>query len=104
MKCFFICGMSFIALLVLMALILFIANGGALTGALGKGLYDINPIIINLPQAIIQRYIWSDLWIIIFVPLLKLNAWKAFLLLFLIPSIISIITKAWSQRCQKQKN
>ncbi len=103
MKCLLslvICGIFWLAMADLLLAMLYAINGGQFGVPLGKGLFDINPIIINLPQAIIQRYIWADLWGII-VPVLQLKAIYVFLGGFLIPMMIYGLSQWGCNKCQK---
>jgi hypothetical protein len=51
--------------------------GHDLAQPLGRVWYTVHSASLNLLQAIVQRYIYADLWDGVFVPFLLLSGWQA---------------------------
>lgn len=63
----------------LLILDIFAFLGGVAGTALGKVWFDTHTYSLNFLQAIIQRYVWVDLWQGGIVPILQMPAWLGLL-------------------------
>lgn len=72
--------------------------GQDLLQPMGRVWFTAHAASLNLLQAIVQRYIYADLWDAVFVPFLLLPAWKALAVVFLVLAVIGGIFLAFARR------
>jgi uncharacterized protein (DUF2062 family) len=72
--------------------------GQDLLQPLGRVWFTAHAASLNLLQAVVQRYVYADLWDAVFVPFLLLAAWKALAVAFIILAVISGIFLAFARR------
>ena len=72
--------------------------GQDLVQPLGRVWFTVHGASLNLLQAIIQRYVYADMWDAVFVPFLLLPAWKAFAVLIIGCVVIGGLFIAISRR------
>lgn len=76
--------------------------GQDLLQPLGRVWFTAHAASLNLLQAVVQRYIYADLWDAAFVPFLLMPAWKAFAVLFLALAVIGGTFLAFSRRRRRR--
>lgn len=76
--------------------------GQDLLQPLGRVWFTAHAASLNLLQAVVQRYIYADLWDAAFVPFLLLPAWNALAVLFLALAVIGGIFLALGRRRRRR--
>jgi len=72
--------------------------GQDLLQPMGRVWFTVHAASLNLLQAIVQRYVYADLWDTAFVPFLLLPAWKALSVVFLALAVLGGIFLAFGRR------